>query len=711
MAQGFVPPQEVRSNARRGLELRAKYNRGGTEVGVARARGLSNGQALSLDTIKRMSSFFARHEVDKKGEGWGVDSAGYVAWLLWGGDAGWAWAKRIINEQENKEKSSMSNLTTAFFQIEKADRNADGTMTVYGKATDDSIDIDQQICDGDWLDRAMPHWFKSGGNIREQHSNIAAGVATDYEAKADGHYISALVVDPVSVKKVETGVLKGFSIGIKNPRVTRDKSAANGRIVDGQIVEVSLVDRPANPNCQLMLAKSASGDDTVVQVEDLIEKKEPDYEALHEGGENSEPADKDLYSRVKAEAKAKFDVYPSAYANAWLVREYKSRGGKYKLKTKKALQSEHTNTGDNTVDTISVPKSIVGDILKFDKVQYEAARDALANLVSIEAEGIKEGHNELVSISHLLESISHLQMWYSGEEAEGETMEETIELSAHVKSTIGCDCAGCESCSKAGGCKGEMCKMHDGKSMTKTNATEDSAATGAEDLIVAEKAANKMMPNKGESLAEFKARCKEAGMDNDYAKECFTKYMAAEEDKEKSATMSKCLECGCHRPEETHGQVDVSTADMVAPSETPKSAETDEVVVELVDQELPSTEEVTPNNSTEDNSADLNAIVEQVVESATKALKSEIASLVSAKEAALAKAVGLETELAQAKSLAVAGGPKRTARLLGGTSNDLVLKAATYKAKANAATDPDLAKGYKALADKFYAEATETLNK
>ena len=716
MAEGFVPPEAVRSNAKRGLELRAKYNRGGTEVGVARARDLSNGSSLSLDTLKRMSSFFARHEVDKKGEGWGVDSAGYVAWLLWGGDAGWAWAKRIINEQENKEKSSMSNLTTAFFQIEKADRNADGTMTVYGKATDDSIDIDQQICDGDWLDRAMPHWFKTGGNIREQHSNIAAGVATDYEAKADGHYISALVVDPVSVKKVEAGVLKGFSIGIKNPRVTRDKSAANGRIVDGQIVEVSLVDRPANPNCQLMLAKSASGDDTVVQVEDLIEKEEkkPDYANMLPGGERSEPADKDLYSRVKAEAKAKFDVYPSAVANSWVVNEYKKRGGKYKAKTKKSLQFDDTNTGDDAMatETIAVPKSIVGDILKFDKVQYEAARDALANLVSIEAEGIKEGHNELVSISHLLESISHLQMWYQGEEAEGETMEETIELAAdkgaHDKSTVGCDCPGCVACAKAGGCKGEMCKMHD---VAEKNITQDTAADGAEDLIVEEKAAKKMMPNKGESLAEFKARCKEAGMDDDYAKECFTKYMAAEEDKEKSATMDKCLECGCHKPEETHGLVDVTTADMVSPSETPKSAEADEVVVELVDQELPATEEVTPDNSADDEPADLNAIVEQVVESATKALKSEIASLVSAKEAALAKAVGLETELAQAKSLAVAGGPKRTARPLGGTSNELVLKAATYKAKANAATDPDLAKGYRALADKFYAEATDTLNK
>ena len=42
------------------------------------------------------------------------------------------------------------------------------------------------------------------------------------------------------------------------------------------------------------------------------------------------PTNKALYPRVKAAAKRKFAVYPSAYANAWLVREYKKRGGKYR---------------------------------------------------------------------------------------------------------------------------------------------------------------------------------------------------------------------------------------------------------------------------------------------------------------------------------------------------------------------------------------------
>ena len=165
----------------------------------------------------------------------------------------------------------MSDSTNVYADILKYDDNGDGTLTVYGKATDDALDIDQQICDPVWLAKAMPDWFMTGGNIREQHSNIAAGVAKEYEAKSDGHYISALVVDPVSVKKVQNRVLRGFSIGIKSPRVVMDKKAANGRIIDGQIVEVSLVDRPANPNCQLVLAKSINGEKSLTKVEELVE--------------------------------------------------------------------------------------------------------------------------------------------------------------------------------------------------------------------------------------------------------------------------------------------------------------------------------------------------------------------------------------------------------------------------------------------------------
>lgn len=107
MAKSYNPPDSVQAAARRGLKLRAEQppsNRGGTAVGLARARDLANGRQVSVSTLRRMSSFFARHEVDKGGEGWGVDSKGYQAWLLWGGDAGRAWANRILKTIEGERR-------------------------------------------------------------------------------------------------------------------------------------------------------------------------------------------------------------------------------------------------------------------------------------------------------------------------------------------------------------------------------------------------------------------------------------------------------------------------------------------------------------------------------------------------------------------------------------------------------------------------------
>ena len=96
----YKPTAGMKSEAAKGLAWRKEHNRGGTAVGVARARDIVNGRELSLDTVKRMHSFFSRHEVDKKGKGFspgedGFPSAGRIAWALWGGDAGQSWARKI----------------------------------------------------------------------------------------------------------------------------------------------------------------------------------------------------------------------------------------------------------------------------------------------------------------------------------------------------------------------------------------------------------------------------------------------------------------------------------------------------------------------------------------------------------------------------------------------------------------------------------------
>lgn len=108
-AESFSPPSAVRSAARRGLELRKKHGKGGLSTqeagkqgigsGVARATSLANGESVSAETIRRMAAFFSRHEKNKSG---GENDAGYIAWLLWGGDAGRAWANRVIKMLENR---------------------------------------------------------------------------------------------------------------------------------------------------------------------------------------------------------------------------------------------------------------------------------------------------------------------------------------------------------------------------------------------------------------------------------------------------------------------------------------------------------------------------------------------------------------------------------------------------------------------------------
>jgi hypothetical protein len=543
MADGFVPPQGVINNAKRGLELRREFNRGGTEVGVARARSLSNSQSIPLETIRRMVSYFARHEVDKQGEDWGNTSnpsAGYIAWLLWGGDAGKTWADSISEREKKKDKSMNLDTTSAFAKIIKQEKLEDGTLMVYGKATDDSLDIDEQICDAGWLATAMPEWFKTGGNVREQHSNIAAGVAKELDAKADGFYINVHVVDPVSVKKTETGVFKGFSIGIRSPRVVRDNKAANGRIIDGQIVEVSLVDRPANPNAKLIMAKSVGTE--IVKVEELVEATE---------------------------------------------------------------------------EVVETPAET-------------ATEEVIETTEAVEATEEKSAHKE-----------------YSKEEALKRLEELTKEM---TDLTMMCKELGYIE-DKAEGDVGESAEEE----------TEEGSNVGAE---TAEEEVEE---------AEGKKPLDKAG------------------------EVTKCLECGCNQPANSHGLTElpngdnVSTAVMITPNETAKSAESDE-------------EAKKDSEEDSEESALSDEVVEDIVAKAVKSAKEAVTNEINSYKEEISK---LQGDLATAKTKAVGNGPKRFAvkeKVVEEISHFLSI-AADYRAKSASATDKELARGYKELAQDFEAKA------
>ena len=206
--EGYKPTAGMQAAARRAIKLKeeGKAKGAGTMVGWTRAGQLARGETLSLSTVKRMYSFFSRHEVDKKGKDFNNaenPSNGKIMWLAWGGDAGFSWSKKIATREKNMKKN---------------------------------LEMQEVV-----------------------------------------EEIKDMLVDAVN---------------------------------------------PA---------------DTIIEVSEDLEKAKDKFKEVIKP-RKGDPADKDLYARVVAAAKAKFDVYPSAYANGWVVQEYKRRGGKYSVSKAQGIE-------------------------------------------------------------------------------------------------------------------------------------------------------------------------------------------------------------------------------------------------------------------------------------------------------------------------------------------------------------------------------------
>jgi hypothetical protein len=156
------PTDGMVSAASQALDWREEYGRGGTAVGVARARDIINRQNLSIDTVKRMYSYFARHEVDKQAEGFnsgeeGFPSAGRIAWGLWGGDAGQTWSKRIVDRVNSiddrsydiihdiaEEDSEMTDISNEVV-VEETEESVEDTTIVSENLTEERTETAEVV--------------------------------------------------------------------------------------------------------------------------------------------------------------------------------------------------------------------------------------------------------------------------------------------------------------------------------------------------------------------------------------------------------------------------------------------------------------------------------------------------------------------------------------------------------------------------------------
>lgn len=132
-----------------------------------------------------------------------------------------------------------------YVELSKVD---DEKRLVYGYASTEKLDSQKERVAKDAIEKALPEYMRFA-NIREMHQPSAVGVAQEAIMDDKGLYLVAKVVDDAAWLKVKEGVYKGFSIGGR-------RLSKTGDIVTGlELTEISLVDRPANPEAVIELWK------------------------------------------------------------------------------------------------------------------------------------------------------------------------------------------------------------------------------------------------------------------------------------------------------------------------------------------------------------------------------------------------------------------------------------------------------------------------
>ena len=146
-------------------------------------------------------------------------------------------------------------LRTLYSPLLKAEENDDGSLTVEGVASAETVDATGETILASAMEAALPEFFAYGtGNLREMHQLSAAGTVDVAEVNGDGETrISATVIDPVAILKIKSGVYKGFSVGGKVlARDPKDRKV----ITKIKLIEISLVDRPCCPEAKIEVWKA-----------------------------------------------------------------------------------------------------------------------------------------------------------------------------------------------------------------------------------------------------------------------------------------------------------------------------------------------------------------------------------------------------------------------------------------------------------------------
>lgn len=188
-----------------------------------------------------------------------------------------------------------------YAEIAKMEAQDDGTVKVWGYASSEAVDSDGEIIAAEAMKAAIPDYMKFGA-VREMHGSNAAGTAIEINVEDDGRtFFGAHIVDPVAVTKVKTGVYKGFSIG---GSVTARDELNKSQITGLKLTEISLVDRPANPDAVFTCFKADKPKD---EEEAANKDDKPSDKSAEEEGDKPKDGDKEPEAEDKDDKDDKED--------------------------------------------------------------------------------------------------------------------------------------------------------------------------------------------------------------------------------------------------------------------------------------------------------------------------------------------------------------------------------------------------------------------
>ena len=276
----FKPPEGAKKAAERALRRRAQKpqsQRGMTPVGIARARDLIAGKNLSPETVRRMLAYFTRHEVDKEGSTWESYGKGRQAWDGWGGDAGYSWARKVVNQMNAADKKTSLRAYGEAVQLNAAPSYEvpDGLVIgrpfktlalgqVSSRMSGEAIGapVSQELLEEmvrvyrerreadpviiDWQHATSPY---NGGTPAPPESGNALGLIVDLDLREDGLYaIPAYNERGLKVVQEAGGILWSSPEYLHGEIFTRD---GGDKVGDAQLLAITLTPRPAQSHSKI----------------------------------------------------------------------------------------------------------------------------------------------------------------------------------------------------------------------------------------------------------------------------------------------------------------------------------------------------------------------------------------------------------------------------------------------------------------------------